>query len=219
MTLTLPGTIGICANDTGRFTGFAHSLCGVQSPIGSKIAWAIGSDIAEGREILVRDRMQGDWMWFMDDDHAFASDTLMHLLARGLPVIAPVVLQRQQPFLPVAMIDKDNRIDLTQQPSEGAVEVYATGTAGMLIRRNVFEEFARVWPDEPIFEKHTGTSDDYLFCARLRQLGIPIHVDLGLSLGHITTTVVWPDVLADEQRVVTFQISDSFRVSVGYQQE
>jgi hypothetical protein len=212
-----PGTIGVCANDTGRFTGFAHSLCGVQSPNGSKIAWAIGSDIAEGREILVRDRMHGDWMWFMDDDHAFAPDTLMSLLAHGLPVVAPVVLQRQKPFLPVSMMDAERRIVLADHPSEGLVEVYATGTAGMLIRRSVFE--AVEVPGQPIFEKRTGTSDDYLFCAKLRELGIPIHVDLGLSLGHITTTVVWPDVLEDDQRVVTFQISDSFRVSVGYQQE
>ena len=104
-------------------------------------------------------------------------------------------------------------------PTEGLAEVYATGTAGMLIRKRVFEKIKKAYPEETIFDKRMGKSDDYLFCETLRELHIPIHVDLGTRLGHITTTVIWPDLLDDGQQVVTFQISDTFTVSVGYQTE
>lgn len=213
-----PGTIGICANDTARYTAFTVSLAAIQSPPGSQIAWAVGSDIAEGREILVRERMHGEWIWFMDDDHAFTPDVLLNLLAWNVDVVGPIYLARQQPFLPTTLVDDDKVIDLTKVPTEGLAEVYATGTAGMLIRKPVFEKMAAAHPDAPIFEKMMGRSDDYLFCERLRSMHIPIHVDLGERLGHITSTVVWPDVLDDGQRVVTFQISDSQLVQIGYEQ-
>ena len=213
-----PGTIGICANDTARFTAFSVSLAGIQSPPGSQIAWAVGSDIAEGRELLVRERMVGDWIWFIDDDHAFTSDVLMNLLAWNEDVVGAIYLNRQQPFRPTTLVDEGKVIDLASVPSEGLAEVYATGTAGLLVRRSVFTKVKQAWPEKPIFEKRMGQSDDYLFCKKLRALGIPILVDLGERLGHITTTVIWPDVLDDGRRVVTFQTSDTCTVSIDYEQ-
>lgn len=215
----LPGTIGICANDTARYTAFAASLATLESPGGTQIAWAVGSDIAEGRELIVRDRMHGDWIWFIDDDHAFTPDILWRLLDWNVDVVGPIYLMRQQPFSPVTLIDEGKAIDLSAVPMEGLAEVYATGTAGLLVRRRVFNKIQGMWPDEPIFEKRMGSSDDYLFCEKLRELHIPIHVDLGQRLGHITSAVIWPDVLNDEEqsRVVTFQLSDTFTVSVGYE--
>lgn len=213
------GTIGIVANDTARFTAFSVSLAAVQSPPGSQIAWAVGSDIAESRNHLVNERMHGEWIWFMDDDHAFVPDVLTKLLAWNVSVVGPLCLMRQKPFLPTTLIERDKTIDLTVMPSEGLTTVYSTGTAGMLIRRSVFDKFRERWPGKPLFEKRTGFSDDFLFCARLRELEIPIHVDLGQRLGHITTTVVWPDELDDGQKVVSFQISDSYIVHVGYEKE
>lgn len=202
----MPGTIGVCANDTGRFTVFSLSLAGIASPPGSQIAWAVGSDIVNSRNLLVAERFHGDWIWFMDDDHAFKPGILTALLAHDVDVVAPVCLMRQEPFLPVALRGRDRSIDLANQEHEGLLEVWATGTAGMLIRRSVFERL----PDPPFVRGET--SEDYLFCERLRQASIPIYVDLGLRLGHATTTVIWPGETEDGDWCVDFQISDSFFV-------
>jgi len=39
-------------------------------------------------------------VFFMDDDHTFAPDLLLNLLARNVPVIQPLVLSRYGPFAP-----------------------------------------------------------------------------------------------------------------------
>jgi GT2 family glycosyltransferase len=206
------GTIGVCASDTARFSVFTESLAHIQTPPGSSIAFAYGSDIVNGRNLLVNELMRGAWIWMMDDDHAFAPDLLLNLLAHNVDVVVPVCLMRQQPFYPVERIGEDKALDLTTAAQKGLVEVHSAGTAGMLIRRSVLDRVRETFPG-PIFE-HGDVSEDYLFCARLRELGIPIHCDLGSRLGHATTTVIWPGEAGGEW-CVDFHISDSFSIKVG----
>jgi len=209
------GTIGIAANETGRYVVFAMCLAAIQSPPYSQIAWAIGSDVVNSRNNLVEDRMVGDWMWFMDDDHAFAPDMLTRLLDWNVEVVAPLCLMRQKPFSPVAQFDGSS-INMQEIPSEGLIEVDKTGTAGMLVRKSVFDKIRAAYGGK-IFQKNEDISEDYLFCNKLNELNIPIHIDCGQILGHCTSTVIWPNELEDGQRVVTFQIADSYNVSVGYE--
>lgn len=207
-----PGTIGVCANDTGRFTVFTECLAGVQSPEGSAIVFAYGSDIVNGRNLIV-DQMHGDWVWMMDDDHAFAPDLLESLLAHDVDVVVPVCLMRQQPFYPVERIAEGKALDLTRAPLSGLLEVHSAGTAGMLIKRSVLDRVKAAY-EGPVFE-HGDVSEDYLFCARLRELGIKVHVDLELRLGHATTGIIWPGRQPNGQWCVDFQISDSYLIQVG----
>ena len=207
-----PGTIGVCGNDTGRFTAFTMSLAGVQSPSGTELALAVGSDIVNGRNILVDERMSGDWIWFMDDDHAFHGQMLMQLLDWNVDVVAPLCLMRQSPFQPVAQ-----PLDLKTVATHGLVQVEKTGTAGMLVRKKVFDRIQARWPG-PVFDKSRERSEDYMFCDRLAELGIPIHVDVGQLLGHLATVVVWPGRTAEDVGCVTFQIADQFTVSVEVQE-
>jgi hypothetical protein len=208
------GSVGVVSNDTGRFTVFTASMVGLEMPPGSGVIWASGSDIVLGRNSCV-ERMRGEWLWFMDDDHAFEPGLLMQLLSHNVDVVVPVCLMRQKPFFPVELTAEGQALDLTTAPRTGLVELYAAGTAGMLIRRRVFERL------EPPYFAHGDTSEDFIFCARLRELGIPIHCDLGARLGHVTTTVIWPDVTAgpDPSWCVGFQVSDSYMIQVGIEKE
>ena len=203
--------MGIPAQETGRYTAFTESMSSLQSPAGTVISWAYGSDIVIGMNHLV-DTMQGEWLWLMGDDHAFDPDLLMRLLDHRVDVVVPVCLMRQSPFWPVAKTSADQCLDLTSVPKEGLVELYETGSAGMLIRKSAFRRVRAAFPG-PVFERG-DTSEDYLLCSRLRGLGIPIHCDLGSRLGHMTVAAVWPGEV-DGARCVDFQISDSYLVQVG----
>lgn len=73
----------------------------------------------------------------------------------------------------------------------GLLPVYACGLAGMLIRRDVFEQIPPPWfelgrtnPEE--------IGEDVWFCEKLRRAGIPIVVDLDSVFGHFAPAAAWP---------------------------
>jgi hypothetical protein len=206
-----PGTVGICAQETGRYTAFTESMASLQSPPGTVISWAYGSDIVTGMNTLV-DGMQGEWLWLMGDDHVFDPDLLMRLLDHRVDVLVPVCLMRQSPFWPVAKTSSEQCLDLTSVPRVGLVELYETGSAGMLIRKSVIERVRAAFAGS-VFERG-DVSEDYLLCRRLRELGITIHCDLGSRLGHMTATAVWPGEV-DDAWCVDLLVSDSYRVQLG----
>ena len=201
-----PGTVGVCASETGRYTVFAIAMQGLQSPPGSVTKWRLGSDTASARNDVC-EQMVGDWVWFMDDDHNFAPDILIRLLQRDVPIVSPLCLRRTQPFYPVSTVD-DNVLDVTRYGPDELVPVQFTGSAGMVIRREVIEAVEPPW-----FELGNGISEDVNFCRKAAAAGFPIYVDLGVPLGHITTCVIWPS--HDGERWLTgFDIADGASLAV-----
>jgi hypothetical protein len=181
-----PGTVAVATDEAGRYTRFAIAMQGLLCPIGSRTLWQVGNDIAGNRNGACA-QADGDWVWFIDDDHTFAPDILLRLLARDVDIVAPLCLRRVQPFHPVAC-DLDGRhLDVTRYAHGELVEVEHTGSSGMLIRRRVLEQVEAPW-----FELGNGVSEDVAFCRKAREAGFLVHVDMGVPLGHITTAVVWP---------------------------
>lgn len=174
-------------------------------PPESQITWLLSSDTTANRNQACAN-LYGEWVWFIDDDHAFRPDILRRLLEWDVDIVAPLVLRRHQPFLPVACLD-DEVLDLKQQPDEGLLEVDHTGSSGMLIRRRVIEAMAEPW-----FELGNGISEDVNFCRAARTAGFDIHVDLGTRMGHITPAVVWP--VHDGEWVTGFSVADGFELVV-----
>lgn len=191
----MSGLIGVIANDSARYSLFASCVTKLDRPEESTVEWLIGGDWCGARNTLARMTLDGgyDWLWFMDDDHAFPPDLLTRLLAHRLPLVTPICLTRVAPFEPVCYTEKlDERlylpIPLEQHPNEGLVEIEAGGCAGMLIRRKVLTAIPEPW-----FE-YTDRSEDITFCEKAKQAGFRLWADLSARLGHITTAVVWPTV-------------------------
>ena len=139
----------------------------------------------------------------------------MGLLKHNVDVVVPVVLMRQRPFYPVARMSEDEVIDWKQ--ASGLVEIHSAGTAGMLIRRKVLDQWHHAYGG-PAFER-APVSEDYLFCERLREIGVPIHCDLGSRLGHLTSTSIWPGHTDEGEACVSFVVSDSYLVKVGIERD
>jgi len=203
----MTGIAAVIANDSARYSLFWSCWTNLQVPSNWKRESLIGGDWCGARNTLCELTLQSeaDYLWFMDDDHAFSPDLLLKLLRHELPLVVPVCLTRSAPFAPVTFTERfsdDERgnarylpLYLPDQESQGLVELEAGGCAGMLIHRNVLQAI------EPPWFEYGFASEDIIFCQKAKERGFSIHCDLGARLGHITTATIWPTVHESEWAV------------------
>lgn len=191
----MSGLVGVIANDSARYSLFASCIDRLALPKGWKKEWLIGGDWCGARNELAQLALDegASHLWFMDDDHAFPPSMLKKLLAHKEALVTPLCLTRVFPFSPVQYTKQVGDlqylpIPLSESGANGLVEIEAGGCAGMLIRRDVLEAI------EPPWFEYTDRSEDIVFCEKARAAGFKLHVDLGVTLGHITTAVVHPAV-------------------------
>ena len=193
----MSGLIGVSALPQARYSTFSECLANLWTAGGAETVFRTGIDIGANRNSIVRQALaeDRDWVFFVDDDMVFANDHLSRLLAHHQPVVASLYLNRKPPFYPVAynnmtLVDGVpvwKPVSLAGAPSEGLAEIVGAGTGGMLVRTEVF----RAIEYDTWFDHHQST-DDLAFCQRVTAAGFPIFLDLGATMGHISTYEVWP---------------------------
>ena len=189
------GLVGVIANDSARYSLFSSCIDRLELPDGWKKEWLIGGDWCGARNALCQMVLDEDYeyLWFMDDDHAFSPSLLTKLLAHKEKLVTPICLTRVHPFKPVAYTEKIEEnlylpIPLSKAETSGLVEIKAGGCAGMLIHRDVIIAI------EPPWFEYTDRSEDIVFCEKAHANGFTLYADLSCTLGHITTAVVHPTV-------------------------
>src|SRR3954464_11165211 len=121
-----------------------------------------------------------EWIWLLHDDCAPGPDALRHLLALGdtspsVGVIGPKVLAWDDPRVILEIgftVDTSGRREtglergeMDQGQHDAVRDVLAVGTAGALIRRDVWDALGGFDPDLPLFR------DDLDFCWRANLAG------------------------------------------------
>ncbi len=190
----MSGIAAVLANDSARYSLFWACWDELILPTGWRKEKLIGGDWCGARNELCRLTLQSDaeYLWFMDDDHAFSPDILVKLLSHEKDLVVPVCFTRSSPFPPVDFTERVGEgrylpLYLPDQESAGLVRLVAGGTAGMLIHRRVLEAM-----DGPYWFEYGAASEDILFCNKAIDLGFELWCDLGTRLGHITTAVMEP---------------------------
>ena len=217
-----PGIVGMV---TSERTGFYHNsrcLAWLQKPLGSDfILCEMGAaTVAAGRNNVVAEalRVSAAWLWFMDDDHVFAPDTLLRLLARlkDAALVQPLVVSRRSPHH--AIVFEDVPVEPTMSDAElvasylahsrfaalaphqrGLVDVGHCGTGGLLVDAKVFKALDPPWFEFGKFHHASNVGvagrsvgEDTWFCLRARRAGFRCCVDLDTPMGHLTTAALWP---------------------------
>lgn len=188
----MSGTIGIFSSDLARYSDFTDSLVRLQKPQGTMLAWARGAHLSGACNKIV-EAMEGDWLWFIGDDHVFPPDTLTRLIAHDVDIVVPLCLTRVPPYDPVVFSGvayEENDITyytVAELEPEGLQEIHVAGTAGMLIRRHVFEGMESPW-----FRTRGAQNEDLEFCAQAQEAGFRIWCDPTIYMGHIAPHTVWP---------------------------
>ena len=187
------GTIGVISGELARYSHFSVAMLHLQVPEGSKLAWDPSANITGQCNNLIKfaRKTGAEWLWMIGDDHVFDPTIINRLLAHNVDVIVPNCLQRSAPFNPVVyegLNEEGHHKILDDLPEAGLTEVYAAGSAGMLIRRHVFDAIP-----EPAFSTSEGhQNEDLEFCRKVREAGFRIWIDPEVLLAHIGTMVVWP---------------------------
>lgn len=158
------------------------------------------------------------WLLQVDTDMVFAPDVLDRLIAAADPVNRPVMgaLCHMQetiggdPLPTVYELIEEEQPDgadgppkvgfarYTVIPDDAPMKVGATGTGCLLVHRQVFERMAgdprttsAAWPwfkESQLNDRPIG--EDYTFMLRLAMLGIPVHVDQTVQVGHMKSQMM-----------------------------
>lgn len=199
-----PGTIAIPQGERIRYPSFVHCIATTKVPPGTQISMMTSVSLVENLNTIVRNRY-GEWTWFQSDDHVWdTEECLLKLIKRDLPVVAPMMLKRSPPFVPVAFAsqheDGYSPVDWVDLPEPGGViPVHACGSGGMLIQNWVWDRMEERQGHDRFFEYEDGEilNEDLILCRKIRDLvpeASPIWLDTdpGVAIGHRATITVWP---------------------------
>lgn len=177
----IAGTVGVLHLDQ-VVAPFAHSLQRMETPNNTKVSYCQGlSGIAKVRSDIAKE-VQGDWLLFIDSDMEFPPHALTRLLSHDVDIVSGLCYRKVPPFNPTLYKKQrysDQLCYMSTWPENTLLEVDATGTAFMLIKRKVLEAL----PD-PIFED-AKVSEDMNFCKKAKEAGFKVFVDTGLHIGHV----------------------------------
>lgn len=201
-----PGTIAIPQGERIRYPSFTHCIATTKVPPGTTIAMMTSVSLVENLNKIVRNR-QGAWTWFQSDDHVWdTEECLLKLIARDLPVVAPFMLKRSPPFVPVAFASQHedgyapvrwNDLPPGGPDENGLVAVHACGSGGMLIQNWVWDKIEERQGHDRFFEYEAGEilNEDLILCRKIRDFvpeALPIYLDTNNMIGHRATITVWP---------------------------
>lgn len=199
------GAVITPCHDLARYHQFTYDLTHVDVPDGTLQLMNRSSSIVQNLNMSVEMMLdtEAQWGWIIGDDHGFKRDVVLKLLAHDVDVVVPLCTKRGPPFSLVLYDrecgrDEENRplyntMQFPELPTDGKLfEVEAAGTAGMLVKRHVFEAVGkpwfRNWDDITI-------NEDFVFCRRLREAGYKIMVDPTIQISHIGMMAAFPEMI------------------------
>ena len=187
--------------------------------VGMLQEWS-SANVSAARNEIVRRFLEhhtaAEWLLFIDSDMQWDHEAIGQLLEVADPTSAPIVgglcfgAIRDQLFPTIYRLTPTIEGGLTttrvgDYPRDQLVACDATGAAFLLIHRDVLtamreREFNRtfLWFQETELDG-LPAGEDLTFCLRARGMGVPIHVDTRIKVGHHKSSLYTED-LFDAQR-------------------
>lgn len=177
--------------------------------------------ISYGRTDLIRNKMalhtlnsDVTHLIMLDLDHVHPWDIVQRFMQHfirdpELRIVAGLNFRRGEPYDPCAYVRGDSgKYHPMAEWEKGLVKVDVAGTGSIAIDRRVFEEIEPPWfaYDYSKVLEDNWPGEDFYFCDRCREAGIPIYVDTTLNSPHLIDAVV------DERTFHEFRIEKGMGV-------
>lgn len=169
---------------------------GADTDIEIELFMRSSSVLPQLRNILVRDAANwgANFLLWIDADQSFPNEALLRLLSLNLPVVGVNYPRRVAPHRPTAAREGELVWTTEAIASQGTVEqVDSIGFGLCLFDMNVIDGLE--WPlfaTEMIGDGTRIVGEDVYFFRRLKEAGVPVHLDhaLSWSIGHIAQHVL-----------------------------
>jgi hypothetical protein len=203
-----PGAVGLIMGDQPRFQHLQASLIALEVPRGSQMFVAQSCNPAMNSNRIAQmmlDNPELQWLWVMGDDHCFEKDALLRLLDDEKDAIVPLVARRMWPHGTVLWreFDPDENVSSFYTWEEVSrfkepFPVAGAGSAGLLVRRRVFERMQKPWFRVGAFGRDELQEDLY-FTWQCNRMGHTVHCDPNVTMGHLSYVNFYPYRNADGQ--------------------
>jgi FkbM family methyltransferase len=138
-----------------------------------------------------------DYLFAVDHDMIFATDTLQKLLAANKPVVSGVYRQRLEPQT-IEIYDQTLRhMPYEHLHNRGLIEVGGCGFGCVLVKKEVFADvgYPQFVYHHALDHAHTF-SEDLDFCKKAREKGHAIWCDTSIVCGHMGQRIFTPELSA-----------------------
>ena len=180
-------------------TAFVRSLTGLKHRSDVQISFAQGSLVYDGRNNLTKAAIDGgfDRILWLDSDVVFDSDLEEKLhtdLDAGAEMVSALYFTRAEPIKPTVYklvgMDRDpvgNRFPRAESfldyPRDRVFPVEGCGFGAVMMTVDLLRRTTEAFglPFSPM----NGFGEDFSFCMRVRQLGVPILCDSRIKIGHV----------------------------------
>jgi len=168
---------------------WANAYRNLQLPQHSAIGWYAGMPFDHARNNACQDALNGgfEWLFFLDDDIAAPSDTVLRLMQRKQDIISGLYYRRHDGVQPCMQAIGGGWI--TEVPFGQVIEVGLVGAGCLLIHRRVLETMKERWfewlSDRKDLPENQRFSEDFAFCVRARQAGFKVLVDTTIHCKHL----------------------------------
>ena len=171
---------------------WAFSLRNLQLPPGNNVACFSGMPFDHARNEACKVVLQQgfQWLFFLDDDVITPPDAFFRLAGRGLDIVSGLYIRRNEPILPVALLDTRPKPTFVTNFKPGDVfEADMVGAGCLLIHRRVLERVPPPWFERTLdrddLKEEEKASEDFVFCRKAKKLGFKIFVDSSVQCQHV----------------------------------
>ena len=182
-------------------TAFVNCLERLQRVGECRVALLSGSLVYAGREELTKMAIaeDTDYVLWLDSDMIFEPDIMERFikdLNAGCDIVSALCFRRRHPYTPVLYktirIGLDGDPNITEEypdyPRDQLFEIDSCGFGAVMMKTKVLEQMAERY--HTAFIPLAGFGEDISFCIRAKQMGLKIHCDSRIKVGHIAQTIV-----------------------------